>query len=305
MIRRHPILFSIVLAGLFVGFLSTVFFCIYFFFSDSDSRPFNGDQVAIVPIIGAIFDSSDTLKKLEHLRKDDLVKAIVLRIDSPGGAVAPSQEIFEEVKKIKSEKKIVVVSMGTLAASGGYYIAVAANKILANPGTITGSIGVIMEDFDLQGLLKWAHLDSRVLKSGKFKDVGSPFRSMTAEEKTFLQNVLDNMYNQFKQAVSIERAIPLAKIDSLAEGKIYTGEQALQLGLIDGIGNLYDAIDEAKKLAKLPEDTHVTWPKEKSSPLDFLTGSASSDDLLQTLSKKYLSNVRLPVWIFSTQEVSF
>lgn len=306
MLSRHPILFFIVLVGLFVGFLFSVFFCVYFFFSDSDSRPFNGVQVAIVRIEGVIFDSSDILKKLERLRKDDSVKAIVLRIDSPGGAVAPSQEIFEEVKKIKNEKKIVVVSMGTLAASGGYYIAVAANKIMANPGTITGSIGVIMEDFDLQGLLKWAHLDSRVLKSGKFKDVGSPFRSMTPEEKTFLQNVLDNMYQQFKKAVSIERSIPMAKIDTIAEGKIYTGEQALQLGLIDGLGNLYDAIDEAKKLANLPEDTHVTWPKEKSSPLGFLTGSVSSDNFLwQVFSKKYFSNVKLPVWIFSTQEVSF
>lgn len=293
--RRHPILFSFVLISACFLFLILLFFTVSFFVSDPDSRSFGGDAVAILPIEGPIFDSLESLKKLERFRKDDSIKAVVLRIDTPGGAVAPSQEIFEEIKKIKSEKKIVVVSMGTLAASGGYYIAVAADKILASPGTITGSIGVIMEDFDLQGLLKLAHLDSRVLKSGKFKDAGSPFRPMTLEERAFLQNVLDNMYAQFKQAVSEQRHIPMEKINELAEGKIYTGEQALALGLIDGLGNLYDAIDMAKKLAGLSSDASVIWPKTKSSFWSWLADSASTEmtkNILETFSKRYFNSTR-------------
>ena len=226
---------------------------------------FGFGEVAVIKIEGPIFDSIPVLKELRFYQENDAVKALVLRIDSPGGAVAPSQEIFEEVKKFKKDK-IVVVSMGTLAASGGYYIASAAHKIVASPGTVTGSIGVIMETMGVGEVLKTLKLESRVIKSGEYKDIGSPLRGVEPKEKAYLQAMLDNMYHQFVEAVSEQRKIPLETMKGLAEGKIYTGQQALEVGLVDQLGTLYDAIDEAKKMAHLSEDAGVIWPREERFP---------------------------------------
>lgn len=286
---KHPILFSVVFIFLAFGVIGFVFSSILYFSSYGGGSVFSSGNIAVIKIEGPIFDSDDTLKDLEKDRKDDSVKAVVLRIDSPGGAVAPSQEIFEEVKRVKLKKK-VIVSMGTVAASGGYYIASAADKIFASPGTITGSIGVIMESFDLEDLLHWAHLESRVLKSGKYKDVGSPFRDMTPEEKAYMQDLINNMYGQFKKAVGEGRGLEAAKVEELAQGKIYTGEQAKEVGLVDEMGTIYDAIDAAKKMVGLSPDAHVIWPREDKFPFNLFSS--------KSFIKNYFHVFDFPVWLY-------
>jgi protease-4 len=225
-----------------------------------------GECVGVVEVKGLIADSKETIKQLHIFRDNDKVKAIVLRIDSPGGVVGPTQEIYEEVGKLTSKKK-VVVSMGSVAASGGYYIAAPANMIFANPGTLTGSIGVIMELSNIEGLLGKIGLKSYVLKSGKFKDTGSPVRKMTKEDKEVLQSVIDSMYGQFVKAVATGRKLPVEQVRKLADGRVYSGEQALRLKLVDRLGNLQDAVDEAAKLAGIKGEPEVVYPPEKKKSL--------------------------------------
>lgn len=251
--KRHPILYTVLIL---IGLSVVLPFLLKLFGWGPKPAP-----VQVVLIENAIIESTEKLKELKEIEEDSNIKAIVLRIDSPGGGVAASQEIYEEVKKLK-EKKIVVVSMGSVAASGGYYIACPAHKIVANPGTITGSIGVIMRNFGMEELVKLAKLENRTLSVGKYKEIGSPYKPETPEEKAFLQNILDNMYKQFITAVSTGRNIPIEKMKDVAEGRIYTGEQAMAVGLVDQLGNIYDAIDLAKNLAKLPADAKVAWPKK-------------------------------------------
>lgn len=297
--NRHPILYSLlfVFIAFFVIFALFVAVMIMAPSGQKGLGLFAHGDVAVIEITGAIMDSAAVMEELNYFKESDRVKAIVLRIDSPGGAVAPSQEIFEEVKKLKPAKKIVV-SMGTLAASGGYYIAVAGDKILASPGTITGSIGVIMETMGLQQLMEKVHLESRVIKSGAYKDVGSPLREMTPEERAYLQSIIDNMYGQFKAAVAEGRKIPVEKVQELAQGKIYTGQQALEAGLIDQLGTLYDAIDEAKKLAGLPDDAKVIWPYKEESFLQELFQSKAAEGLLGELAKKYFPAFDFPMGFY-------
>ncbi len=184
------------------------------------------DKVAVLTIEDVILDSDKYLESLNKIRKNSSVKAIVVRINSPGGAVGPSQEIYSELLSIK-DKFPVVVSMGAVAASGGYYIACAADTIYANPGTITGSIGVIAQFLSYKDLLQWAKIDVEVIKSGKFKDVGSPFRTMTEEDKRYFQQLIDNVYNQFKTTVSITRGINKNDLATIADGRVFSGEQAI------------------------------------------------------------------------------
>lgn len=285
--NRHPVIWSLMIVGV-LFFLIVGGFIVFVFLSGSQSgRLLNFGEIEVVKIEGPIFDSLHTIKELNRLQKSKSIKAVVLRIDSPGGAVAPSQEIYEEVKKLRAVKK-VVVSMGTMAASGGYYIACAADKILAQPGTITGSIGVIMESFGFQHWLEKSQLENRVMKSGTLKDAGSPLRSMTPEEQAYLQSIIDNMYGQFTEAVSQSRKISPEKIQMLSDGRIFTGEQAHKAGLIDGLGTIYDAINEAKKLAGLAADAEVIWPREEKSALDFLFPANS----LKTKIENFLGNFK-------------
>ncbi len=235
-----------------------------------------GDKVAVLPVTGLIADSESTIEQLRKFTKDDSVKAIVLRINSPGGGVGPSQEIYEEVRKLKG-KKVVVASMGALAASGGYYIACAAQKIYANPGTITGSIGVIMQFVNVKDLIEKIGLKGMVVKSGVFKDIGSPVRNMKPEERELLQGVIDNVHSQFIGAVAEGRKMDREKVAKIADGRIFSGEQAKALGLVDALGNLEDAVAEAGKLAKIEgEPRVVTPPKKKLSILELLKEEAIS-----------------------------
>ncbi|MDO8519735.1 MAG: signal peptide peptidase SppA [Deltaproteobacteria bacterium] len=291
---RHPLLLSALFVLFAASFVAFLFGSLIFISSRGGLSLFPFGSVAVVRIEGAIYDSREILEELEDHRKNDSVRGVVLRIDSPGGAVAPSQEIFAEVKKLR-EKKKVVASMGTVAASGGYYIAAACEKIFASPGTVTGSIGVIMESFDLEELMRWAKLDNRVIKSGGYKDIGNPFREMTPEERKYLQNLIDDMYGQFKEAVGKQRGISEARMEELAQGKIYTGEQAKEVGLVDEMGTVYDAVAAAKKMAGLSPGAHVIWPRDAKFPFNFFTGGSGS---FETSLKRYFHAFDFPVWLY-------
>jgi protease-4 len=221
----------------------------------------SGEQIALVRIDGVILDSEPTTDLLRRYREDEGVKAILLRIDSPGGGVVPSQEIYDEVRALKGVKK-VVTSMGTVAASGGYYIASASDKIIANPGTLTGSIGVIMEMPNVESLLEKVGVESVVIKSGKNKDVGSPFRKMQPEERALLQEVLDDVHAQFIDAVAEGRALDPEAVRLLADGRIFTGRQAMALGLVDELGSLQDAIQTTAEMVGIEGEPDVIESEE-------------------------------------------
>ena len=238
-----------------------------------------GDKVAVLKIEGVILDSQIYLESIKKIKEDDNFKAVVVRIDSPGGAVAPSQEIYEELKSL-NETIPVISSIGTVGASGGYYIAVGTQKIYANPGSITGSIGVIAQFVNYGQLLDWAKVDVEVIKSGQYKDVGSPFREMNEADREYIQELIDNVYDQFRQAVSDARDIKEPELDLISDGKIFTGEQAKKLKLIDEIGSISDAISEAGKLGGLGEEPDVIYfPKKRSQLLELLFSKTNLGEL--------------------------
>ena len=225
-----------------------------------------GEKIALIRIEGVILDSNDVVEELRRYRKDDSVKAILLRIDSPGGGVVPSQEIYDEVKQIRQEgKKKVVTSMGTVAASGGYYIASASDKIIANPGTLTGSIGVIMEFANVEGLLQKIGVESVVIKSGKNKDLGSPFRKMKEEERVLLQGVIDDVHGQFIEAVAESRSLEVESVRALADGRIFTGRQAKKIGLVDELGSFQDAVQKTAELAGIQGEPRMVEERKRFS----------------------------------------
>jgi protease-4 len=263
------------------------FLLVLFFIGQYIGRPGRftfGDKIAIVEIKGVITQSSGIIEEINQYQEDEGVKAIILRIDSPGGGVGPAQEIHREILKVKSKKK-VVTSMGSVAASGGYYIACASDLIIANPGTITGSIGVLMEFTNIEELFKKIGIKGVVLKSGEHKDIGSPFREMTPEEKRIIQEVIDNVHRQFVQAVAEGRKMDREKVMQIADGRILTGEQAKQIGLVDQIGNLQDAIDIVAKMVGIEGKPNILYPKRRFSLWELLVRETTSA-ILDTLSEK-------------------
>lgn len=246
-------------------------------------------KLALVRIEGPIIDSQDAIDEIKEYTKDHSIKAIILRVDSPGGAVAPSQEIYEEVKKAVA-KKPVVVSMGSVAASGGYYIASPATRIVANPGTLTGSIGVIMELPNVEGLMNKIGIKTEVIKSGKHKDIASAFRAMGKEEKEILQGVMDNVHEQFMKAVSEGRKIKIEEVRKIADGRIFTGEQAKTLGLVDELGTIEDATKVAATLAGIEGEPEVVSKEDKLSIFDILRNKFPKEmtDIFPTVKIKYL-----------------
>ena len=249
----------------------------------------SGEKVAIVRIEGPIMDSKTAIEEIRDYARNQSIRAIVLRVDSPGGAVAPAQEIYEEVRKAVSKKK-VVVSMGSLAASGGYYISAPASRILANPGTLTGSLGVIMEIPNIEGLMGKLGVKAEVIKSGRHKDIASVFRGIGKEERGILQGVLDDVHEQFIKAVAEGRKMSLENVKELADGRIFTGRQAVEVGLVDELGNLEDAVNVAAKLAGIKGEPEVVDKKEKPSIIDFLRGKLPQElsDLFPTVKIKYV-----------------
>lgn len=274
--RRHPYLFFILV---FTAIISGSSVIMSFIVSGSSDvyEQISGEKVGVIEIIGVIADSKPIIENLKKFREDDEIKAIVVRIDSPGGGVGPSQEIFRAILKAK-EKKKVITSMGALAASGGYYAAAATDGIMANPGTITGSIGVVMGYTNFQEIFKKIGLLPVVIKSGAFKDTGSPVREMRDDEKKFLQGFVDKIHTQFVSDVAVGRGMDLEKVKELADGRIYTGEEALELGLVDKMGNIEDAVEWAGTLAGIEGEISTIYPeKPKLSFMQYLMESTMSE----------------------------
>lgn len=278
--KRTNLLLWIVLGGGAFIFVALSLLAFAFYFSDETSPSFSlsPNQVAVLDLQGIIFDSREFVEQLRDYGNRSSVKAVVLRINSPGGGVAASQEIYEAVKKFRTEsRKKVVVSMSSVAASGAYYVACAADKIFANPGSITGSIGVIAEWYNYGDLLRWAKLESIVIKSGPLKDAGSPTRPLTEPEKVYFQSLIDNMFNQFVAAVAKGRKLDQAAVRKLADGRVYTGQEANANGLVDELGTFQDAVATAAKMAGIyGEPRLITPPKKKFSLLDVLLGDSRS-----------------------------
>ena len=285
-----------ILAGLGVIAVLLIFFFAVLFLTGRTFRKTAGfgfgEKIAVVEIKGVITQSSGIIEEIHQYVEDEGVKAIILRIDSPGGGVGPSQEIHREILKVRSKKK-VVTSMGSVAASGGYYVACASDLIIANPGTITGSIGVLMEFTNIEELFKKIGIKGVVLKSGEHKDIGSPFREMTPEEKKIIQEVIDNVHQQFIQAVAQGRRLERAKVAEIADGRILTGEQAKQLGLVDQIGNLQDAIDSVAKMVGISGKPTVLYPKKRFSLWELLVRETASTILEIFYEKGFELNYRL------------
>lgn len=289
--RRHPYLFFILI------FTSVVALAILgmsmFFALGARSTDFEfGEKVGIIEIKGVIADAKQVLHHLKRFREDDSIKSIVIRIDSPGGAVGPSQEIYREVRKTSAKKK-VVASMGAIAASGGYYVAAGSDGIVANPGTITGSIGVLMGFTNYEQLLQKIGLVPIVVKSGEYKDMGSPVRQMTAAEQQILENFAKKIHMQFIMDIVKGRKMDQAKVEALADGRIFTGKESIDLGLVDRIGNLEDAIEWAGQLGGIKGKISTVYAQEKKfSILKYLSDSSLKELLNQVfnpqLSADYL-----------------
>ena len=280
--RRHPYLFSfLILSTLVTVFVVSILVVVVTAMkrtgmSDLIIGPGDG-QVGVVEIQGVITESKDIIHLIKRFRENDDIKSIVIRIDSPGGVIGPSQEIYREIRKTTREKKIVA-SMGSIAASGGYYIAAATNGIVANPGTITGSIGVIMAYTNFRKVLDKIGMVPVVIKSGPFKDMGSPTKDMSQEEKEVLQTFVDQAHRQFVTAIAEGRKMDIDHVKVLADGRIYTGEEAVKQGLVDRLGNLEDAIEWAGQMGGIQGTVSTVYKKkEKFSFLKYVMESTLHD----------------------------
>jgi protease-4 len=289
--RRHPFLFFILsLCTICASALVVITLVITIGFGSLDRPELQGggkNLVGIIEVTGIIYDSDETIRQIKEFRENDSIKAILLRINSPGGTVGPAQEIYREIEKTVTEKK-VVASMGTVAASGGYYIAAAADGIMANPGTITGSIGVIMNYTNYRELFEKIGLSSVVIKSGEYKDIGSPMREMTDEEKGILQDFVDGTKRQFVEAVATGRDMSMDKAFGLADGRIYTGEEARDNGLVDRLGNLEDAISWTGELAGIEGEISTVYARRADySLLDMLIGT-TEESIFENLARRLM-----------------
>ncbi len=246
------------------------------------------DKIGVVEINGVITESRDIMEDIVKFKEDKSVKGVIIRINSPGGSVGPSQEIYNEVVKLKSKKK-VYVSMGSVCASGGYYIAVAGEKIYAMPATITGSIGVIMEHMIMEDLFRKIGLQSNTIKSGAFKDAGTPFRKMKEEEKVYFQGILESIHEQFMDVVARERKISIDDVKKLSDGRIFLGTRAKELKLVDATGTLYDTVDDMKKALNMKDKPVLVYGKKPFSLMKWLISSI----IRNTISEYYSTVINL------------
>ncbi len=272
--KKHPVLTTILVLLFLVIGLGLIMKAISGSISSSSGIAFT-NKVGVIPIIGAIEDSTELLKQITIFTRDKSIKAIILRIDSPGGGVGPSQEIYREIIRAR-EVKNVIVSMGGTAASGGYYIASAGNSIVANPGTITGSIGVIMQYYQYRELAEKIGLKMETIKSGEFKDIGNPHRELTEKEREILNAVISDIQTQFVNDVATGRNLAPEKVREIADGRIFTGAMAKEWGLVDQLGNFEDAVALARDKAGIEGDVNLVYPEKKRlSILDFIAGEAA------------------------------
>jgi protease IV len=255
-------------------------------------------HISVLEISGVLTQSRPKIKELEKILDNPGTKAIVVRVNSPGGLVAPSQELYSALKRA-NEKVPVIVSMGPLAASGGYYLALGGRKILANPGTLTASIGVIIEFINAQKLLQWAKIDRFAITGGKFKAIGTPTRPMTPEERALLTEMVENIHSQFKTAVKERRQLTDEEMVNATDGRVMTGEQALKAKLVDQLGDLHDAVELAREVAALPKETPVDYNEPKPGLLmKILMGddADSAEEALQGFSEWRAQASLSPGW---------
>lgn len=275
--RKHPVILGLIL-------LIAVGAVLYFFFyragvhsGSARSQGFSlNDKIGVVPVEGVITDSIEVAENIDEFAKDSSIAAVVIRIDSPGGGVAASQEIYDAIIALKKQKK-VVVSMGSVAASGGLLIACAGDKIVANPGTITGSISAIMQFANVEELLKKVGVKSSVVKSGQYKDIGSPMREMTPEERVIIQELVDDIYNQFIDVIVRDRKMTREQVVAIGDGRVFTGRKAKEYGLVDQLGDLTAAAKLASVLAGNNGNYDLVYPKKKRpSVFDYFFESAAN-----------------------------
>jgi protease-4 len=266
--RRTLVIVLAVVGGAFVLFFFSLIALVVAAGSGRGMRELGArgsNRIGVLEIKGAIRGSEgqvdDWLQDLKDFRDEDGIKAVVVRVNSPGGAVAPSQEIHDALVRT-AKTKPVVVSMGNVAASGGYYVALGGSKIYAEPGTLTGSIGVIAQLPEVDGLMDWAHLKMHTVRSGKLKDLGSPFRPMTEEDQKFFQGLIDDVYGEFLATVAKDRKLPIEEVRPIADGRVLTGKQAKALKLIDELGGMEDAVEGAMELAHLKGKPTLVYPPE-------------------------------------------
>jgi protease-4 len=267
---------------LIITIIITVF--VITFYLIGSFSPVGAGKIGVIEIEGAITDMKEAMEDVVNFKEDDSIKGVILRINSPGGAVGPTQEIYSEIKKLKQSKK-VYVSMGSVCASGGYYLAVTGEKVYASPSTITGSIGVIMQQTVVEDLMKKIGVEANAIKSGPLKDTGTPFRKMRDDERKYLQGVIDSIYEQFVNDVAEGRQMPVDRVKQLADGRIYTGLQAKQMGLIDDIGTFYDVVDEMQKVLGIQGKPSLVYGKRPFSFLRWLISSAVQDIIFKTTSQ--------------------
>lgn len=296
---RAPMFFAGALTGCLAVVAALVGFFVLLAVYTNDEGEFSlgAEKVAIVPIEGEILDARETLDLLHKYARNGAVKAIVVRINSPGGAIAPSQEINSAIRRLRKDSgKPIVASMDSVAASGGYYIAVACDRVIANPGSITGSIGVILQWFNTQELVHWAKLKPETIKSGAMKDAGSPYRDLSDSERAYFQHIVTQLHSQFVRAVADGRQGKLSQADvaKIADGRVFTGEEALGLKLIDQLGTIDDAVREAAKSAGIRGEPVKIWPKRREATLfDLLTGNTDARSVLERVVSR-----RLPQFMY-------
>ncbi|OLC89742.1 MAG: S49 family peptidase [Acidobacteria bacterium 13_1_40CM_4_58_4] len=282
--RSRTVLWIVIGGGAFFLFVLAVFTLVYLTLHTGEQATIHsfGDKIGVVDLEGVILDPRMVVPQLKKFGDDNSIKAIILHVNSPGGGVAASEEIYREVKRIRDErKKRIVASISSVGASGAYYISAATNKIYADKGSIVGSIGVIASWTNYGDLLHWAKLKDITMKAGEFKDTGSPTRDMTPAEKEYVQSLIDNMHTQFIQAVadgrnSDGRKVKVEDIQAIANGKVWTGEQALSLKLIDQVGDFQAAVDDTAKAVGIKGEPVLVHPeRERKTVLDLLFGDVS------------------------------
>ncbi|MFZ0319455.1 MAG: signal peptide peptidase SppA [Candidatus Sulfotelmatobacter sp.] len=278
--RSRTLLWVLIGGGAFFLFVLAVFSLVYLTLhaggTESSFGGF-GDRIGVVDLDGVILSPQPVVEELKKFNDDSSIKAIILHVNSPGGGVAASEEIYREVKRIHDEKKKrIVVSIETVGASGAYYVASASNKIYANNGSVVGSIGVIAEWVNYGELMKWAKLKSVVFKTGEFKDTGDPSRDLTPAEQAYMQSLIDNMFGQFVQAVADGRGMKFDDVKAIANGKVWTGKQALDMKLIDDVGDFEAVVKETAKSVNISGEPTLVHPeKDRKTLLDLMTGDIS------------------------------
>jgi protease IV len=278
--RSRTWLWILIGGGAFFLFVLAVFTLVYLTLNAGEGATLTssfGSKIGVVDLEGVILDPDTVVQQLKKFGDDDSIKAIILHVDSPGGGVAASEEIYREVKRIRDEKKKrIVASIGTVGASGAYYISSATNKIFADNGSIVGSIGVIMEWVNYGDLMRWAKLKQETIAIGEFKDTGDPTRDLTPVERVYLQSLAQNMYGQFVDAVAEGRHAKVDDVKAIANGKVWTGKEALSMHLVDQIGDFQDAVKDTAKAVGIKGEPVLVHPQsERKTLFDLLSGDIS------------------------------